>query len=51
MTQSPSYAFWKMAYDYKWVDTAKLRLAVKTPDNPYGEITPEEFFQITGEQF
>lgn len=44
-------AFWKMAFTLKWVDTDKLRLAVKTQTNPFGEITPEEFRQITGQVF
>jgi len=42
-------AFWNLAYKYKWVNADQLRLAVKTESNPYGEITPEEFKQITGQ--
>lgn len=47
-------SFWKLAYDMGWIDAdkqvaaQKLRLAVKTESNPYGEITPEEYKQITG---
>lgn len=41
-------AFWKLAYEMKWVGIEKLLLAVKTESNPYGEITPEEYQTITG---
>ncbi|MGG0939848.1 XkdX family protein [Brevibacillus centrosporus] len=44
-------AFWNLAYKYKWVTIDQLRLAVKTESNPYGEITPEEFKQITGQEY
>lgn len=44
-------AFWSIAYKYKWVTIEKLRLVVHTESNPYGEITPEEFKQITGQDF
>ena len=43
--------FWKMAYTLKWVSLEQLRLAVKTEARPHGEITAEEFFAITGEDF
>ncbi|TYS55803.1 XkdX family protein [Bacillus infantis] len=49
--------FWKFAFDNKWLDkdpeiaAQKLRLAVKTDSNPFGEITPEEYKQITGIDF
>lgn len=49
--------FWKLAYDVGWIDKdkeiakQKLRLAVKTEANPFGEITPEEYKQITGQDF
>ncbi|MGG1660562.1 XkdX family protein [Brevibacillus sp. NRS-1366] len=43
--------FWKLAFTLKWVDANKLRLAVKTESNPFGEITLEEFKQITGQDF
>lgn len=49
--QSPNYAFWKLAYEYGWVDAEKLRMAVITESFPYGEITPEEYKQITGIDF
>ena len=44
-------AFWKMAYNLKWVTSEQLRLAVKNETNPYGEITPEEYKTITGLDF
>ncbi|NRR20626.1 XkdX family protein [Brevibacillus sp. MS2.2] len=37
-------AFWALAFSMKWVSAAeKLRLAVKTTSNPFGEISTEEF--------
>ena len=44
-------AFWKLAYTHKWVTAEQLRLAVITESNPYGEITPEQFKEITGKDF
>ena len=44
-------AFWNLAYNMKWVTIDQLRLAVKTESNPFGEITPEEFKAITGQDF
>jgi len=44
-------AFWKLAYKMGWIDAEKLRLVVKTNDNPKGEITPEEYKEITGIDF
>ncbi|MGO3751221.1 MAG: XkdX family protein [Peptoniphilaceae bacterium] len=44
-------AFWTLAYKRHWVTIDQLRLVVKTEDSPYGEITPEEFEEITGEKF
>lgn len=39
--------FWKMAYNLKWVTAEQLRLAVVTESNPFGEITPEQYKEIT----
>lgn len=39
--------FWKLAFECKWIDAEGLRAAVKTDSNPFGEITPEEYKQIT----
>ena len=44
-------AFWKLAFNMGWVDAEKLRLVVKTEDNPKGEITPEQYEEITGIPF
>lgn len=44
-------AFWRLAYNMKWVDAEKLRLVVKTAENPYGEITAEEYQTITSQEF
>lgn len=50
-------AFWKLAYDMGWIDrdkevaAIKLRLAVKTESNLFGEITPEQYKEITGIDF
>lgn len=44
-------AFWILAYNMKWVTKDQLRLVVKTEKNPFGEITPDEFKIITGEDF
>lgn len=43
--------FWKLAYERNWVDATTLKKAVKTDKNPYGEITPEEYKDITGIEF
>ena len=44
-------AFWKMAFNLKWVTSEQLRLAVVSESNPYGEITSEEYKTITGLDF
>ncbi len=44
-------AFWKLAYNQKWVTIDQLRLVVKTEDRFNGEITPEQFEEITGVEF
>lgn len=44
-------AFWKLAYNMKWVTAEQLRLAVITEANKFGEIIPEEYEEITGIQF
>lgn len=43
--------FWKMVYDMGIVDADYLRQAVITEKNPYGDITAEQFKEITGEDF
>ncbi|MER2089500.1 MAG: XkdX family protein [Sporosarcina sp.] len=44
-------AFWKMAFNLKWVTAEQLRLAVKTESNPFGEISTEEYKEITKQDF
>jgi len=44
-------AFWTLAYTRHWVTADQLKGAVITATNPYGQITPEEFQQITGEEY
>lgn len=44
-------AFWKMAFNLKWVTAEQLRLAVMTESNPFGEISPEEYKEITKQDF
>ncbi|MBG9942606.1 XkdX family protein [Brevibacillus formosus] len=44
-------AFWELAFSMNWVTVEKLRLAVKTTTNPFGEISPKEFKQITNQDF
>ena len=43
--------FWKMAFDNGWVDVDMIRQAVITETNPFGDITKEEFKEITGQDF
>lgn len=43
--------FWTLAWEYKWVTLEQLRTVVKTEINKFGEITPEEFKSITGQEF
>ncbi|WWU66143.1 XkdX family protein [Clostridium baratii] len=46
-----NFEFWKLAYDMKCADIEMLKQVVKTDGNIYGEITSEEFKEITGEEF
>jgi len=43
--------FWKMVFDIKVIDADFLRQAVITEDNMFGDITTEQFKEITGEDF
>lgn len=43
--------FWYIAYMYNWITIDQLRLTVKTIKNPFGEITVNQFKQITGKDF
>lgn len=43
--------FWTLAFNQRWVTAEQLKSAVKTENNPFGEITPEEYKTITGIEF
>lgn len=43
--------FWRYAIMYKWCTPEQLRMAVITPANPFGDITPEQYEEITGIPF
>lgn len=43
--------FWQIAFMYKWVTADQLKLAVKTDTNPFGEITKEQYKEITRQEF
>jgi len=43
--------FWQIAFISNWVTAEQLRIAVKTDTNPFGEITPEQYKEITKEDF
>lgn len=44
-------AFWKLCYDLKIVDAEYLKQAVITDNNKYGDITTEQYKEITGVEF
>lgn len=48
---SGSKIFWDMAFNYGWVTIDQLKDVVKTETRTRGEITPEEFKEITKEDF
>lgn len=43
--------FWSLAFKMRWVTAEALRIAVQTDANPYGEITPGQYEEITGAAF
>jgi hypothetical protein len=43
--------FWKMCFDLKVIDSNFLRQAVITDTNKFGDITVEQFKEITGDEF
>ncbi len=43
--------FWELGYKSGWFGKDILRLAVITESNPFGEITTEQYKEITGEEF
>lgn len=46
-----SYDFWKCGYDMEVFEVGMLAQAVICEDNRFGDITPEEFKEICGEDF
>lgn len=44
---SPNFSFWQLAYQQGWATMNDLQQVVVTPTNPYGEITPTEYYTIT----
>lgn len=43
--------FWKMVYNFGWVTKEELKGAVITEQNPFGDITKEQYEEITGEKY
>ncbi|WP_339279923.1 XkdX family protein [Lysinibacillus sp. FSL P2-0066] len=43
--------FWQIAFMFKWVTAEQLKIAVKTDANPFGEITTEQYKEITKQDF
>lgn len=43
--------FWKMCFDLKVIDAEYLKQAVITDSNKYGDITVEQYKEITGIEF
>ena len=43
--------FWKIVFDMKVIDADFLRQAVITDANKFGDITSDQFKEITGEDF
>jgi hypothetical protein len=39
--------FWQIAFKYEWVTAEQLKGAVKTEDNKFGEITVDQYKEIT----
>ena len=44
-------AWWKMSFANGWVNEEELRWVVITPDNPSGDITKEQYKEITDIDF
>lgn len=44
-------SFWKLAFDYKWIDAEDLWAVVKTESNPFGELTIEQYKEIRNIDF
>lgn len=43
--------FLKLAWKYEWITLDELKTLVITKATPWGQITPDEFKEITGQDF
>lgn len=43
--------FLKLAWEYEWIKLDELKTLVITKATPWGQITPDEFKEITGQDF
>lgn len=43
--------FLKLAWEYEWITLDELKTLVITKATPWGQITPDEFKEITGKDF
>ena len=43
--------WWKTSYTNGWVTKEELRWVVITPENPFGDITKEQYKEITGVEY
>lgn len=43
--------FLKLAWEYKWITLGELKTLVIIKATPWGQITPDEFKKITGQDF
>ena len=43
--------FWKMCFDLGVIDAGYLKQAVITDSNKFGDITPQQYKEITGIEF
>lgn len=43
--------FLKLAWEYEWITLDELKTLVITKATPWGQITPDEFKGITGQDF
>lgn len=43
--------FLQMAWEYEWITLDELKFLVITKKQPWGQITPEEFKIITGQDY
>lgn len=46
-----SVDWWNMSYKKDWITKEELRLVVITPENPFGDITKEQYKEITGVEY